>query len=99
MMIDRLNPGKIGSMPNQNEPLSLIILDKYQTNDNPAQLIILPKASFYGSLRLPTNEKKTGTSKAGAPMDPNTRQISTTDSKNKAQPMASTAEIIRPTLL
>jgi len=99
IIIDRLNPGKIGSNPNQNEPLSFIYFDKYQTNDRPALQIILTKASFEGSRRWPTNEKKTGTSKAGAPIDPNSRQISTTDSKNKAQPIASTAEIIRPTLL
>ena len=98
IIIDRLNPGKIGSTPSQNKPLSFIYFDKYQKNDRPALPIILTKASFEGSLLLPTNEEKTGTSKAGAPIDPNSRQITTTNEKTTAPHTASTAGIIGPNL-
>ena len=84
-------------MLSQNESSGFIYLDKYHKSDIPPHSIMLIKACRADKRLRPTNEKNTGTSKAGMPIEPNASQIPTTDSKNKAQTIAIAADKIRPT--
>ncbi len=96
MRTERARPGKIGLRPNQYSPDSDQYCDSHHTSDSPPQRRIDATAARLGNRRRPMKADRTGISKAGVPIDPKTYQISTTDLKNSAKPIASIMVRIKP---